>query len=119
MSDRIELIGIEGFGYHGLYPQERREGQRFLADVKLTLKKSKAGKSDALKDAIDYSKVVALVHETLVGEPVNLIEKLAEVIAEQILAQYSIKAVEVVLHKPDAPVGLKIADIAVRIKRKA
>jgi dihydroneopterin aldolase len=118
MSDQIEILGIEGFGYHGVFPQERRDGQNFLVDIVLKLKSSKARKSDQLSDAIDYSRVISLVHETIVGEPFNLIERLAEVIAEKILATYDVKSVEVVVHKPDAPIGLKVSDIALRIKRK-
>jgi len=118
MSTHIVLTGIEGIGYHGVFPHERVEGQRFLVDVDLTLRSSKANKSDDLKDAIDYAQVISLVHERIVGEPVNLIEKLANKIAGDIVSKFPVKKVEVCVHKPDAPVGLKVADIAVRVTRQ-
>jgi dihydroneopterin aldolase len=118
MRDRIELIGIEALGYHGVFPGEKRDGQIFKVDLFLELLSSKAGKSDDLKDAVDYSKVVTMVHEAIVGEPYDLIEKLAEVIASKVLKNFAVRSVEVVVHKPDAPVEVTLSDIAIRIKRK-
>ena len=117
MSDFIEIEGISGFGYHGLFDHERRNGQSFSADVKLELKGKKASKSDEISDAVDYSEVIKLVHQIIIGEPVNLIEHLAENIANALLEEFSVTSVEVVLHKANAPVGLPVRDIAVRIKR--
>ena len=68
---------------------------------------------------IDINEIVKVVHEIIVGEPVNLIERLAHVIASELLRSYPLKAVEVVVHKPYASVGVPVTDIAVRIKRSA
>ncbi len=119
MSDYIEIKGIAGFGYHGLFDFERENGQNFSVDVKLELENKTASKSDAIADAVDYSQVAKVVHEIIVGEPVNLIERLAHVIASELLRSYPLKAVEVVVHKPYASVGVPVTDIAVRIKRSA
>ena len=62
MSDRIEIQSISAHGFHGVYPEERKNGQRFLVDLSLTSKSKKASKSDSLDDAIDYSKVIAAVN---------------------------------------------------------
>ncbi|MEI6219686.1 MAG: dihydroneopterin aldolase [Actinomycetes bacterium] len=117
MSDYIEIKGISGFGYHGLFDFERENGQNFSVDVRLELENKTASRSDAITDAVDYSKVAKLVHEFIVGEPVNLIEHLAHIIASELLRTYPLKAVEVVVHKPYASVGVPVTDIAVRIKR--
>ena len=117
MSDRIEILAISAHGFHGVYPEERKNGQRFLVDLSLTPKSKKAGKSDSLEDAIDYSKVIELVNNILTGEPVNLIEHLAEIMANKVLKEFPVKSIEVVVHKPDAPVGIEVGDIAVRIMR--
>lgn len=117
MSDFIEIHGIAGFGYHGIFDHERKNGQSFSADVKLELKKKKVFKSDSIDDAVDYSHVIKVVHEIIVGEPVNLIERVAELIAKALLKTFPLKSVEVVVHKSNAPVGLPVGDIAVRIKR--
>lgn len=117
MKDSIEIHGIAGFGYHGLFEHERKHGQSFSVDVTLELKSRRAGKSDDISDAVDYGAVVRIVHEFIVGVPVNLIERLAEEIARQLLNTFAIKSVEVVVHKANAPVGFPVGDIAVRIKR--
>jgi len=117
MNDFIEIHGIAGFGYHGLFDHERKNGQSFAVDVKLELKRKKAGKSDSIDDAVDYSSVIKSVHEMIIGEPVNLIERLAELIAKDLLKKYPVRSVEIVVHKANAPVGFPVGDIAVRIKR--
>lgn len=118
MRDFIEIHGIAGFGYHGLFEHERKHGQSFGVDVKLELKSKRAGKSDDISDAVDYSHVVKIVYELIVGDPVNLIERLAEQIAMELLDTFPLKSVEVVVHKASAPVGSPVQDIAVRIMRK-
>ena len=117
MSDFIEIRRIAGFGYHGLFEDERQNGQSFEVDVKLELKNKRAGKSDLITDAVDYSEVIRVVHLLIVGEPVNLIERLAQIIATVLLDTFPIKSVEVVLHKANAPVGIPVGDIAICIKR--
>ena len=118
MRDFIEIHGIAGFGYHGLFEHERQHGQSFGVDVKLELKSRRAGRSDDIADAVDYAQVVKIVHELIVGDPVNLIERLAEKIAIELLDTFPLKLVEVVVHKANAPVGSPVEDIAVRIMRK-
>lgn len=117
MSDLIEIHGIAGFGYHGLFDHERANGQSFKVDVILELKNRKASKSDAIEDAVDYSEVINRVHALINGDPVNLIERLAQLIANDLLKKFPLKSVEVVVHKANAPVGFPVGDIAVRIKR--
>ena len=72
---------------------------------------------DQISDAVDYSQVIKVVHQILIGEPVNLIEHLAQIIANALLESFALDSVEVVVHKANAPVGLPVRDIAVRIKR--
>jgi len=118
MNDFIEIHGIAGFGYHGLFDHERKNGQSFSVDVKIELEDKRASKSDSINDAVDYSQVVKIVYELITGEPVNLIEHLAQNIAADLLDTFPIASVEVVVHKANAPVGVPVGDIAVRIKRK-
>lgn len=118
MSDKIYLTGITGFGFHGVYSEERRQGQKFSVDLVLDLDLYPAGQSDELKDSTDYSVIAKVAHQELVGEPCNLIETVAERIASKILRDFDqIIKVKVTLHKPDAPVGIPLTDIAVEIER--
>ena len=117
MSDFIEIRGIAGFGFHGLFEHERVNGQQFSVDLKIELYNNAASMSDDINDAVDYSKVIRVVHQLIVGEPVNLIERLAELIAREILKTFEALSVEVTVHKANAPVGLPVEYIAIRILR--
>ncbi len=113
--DQIRISGIRSFGFHGVYPEERREGQYFLADLVLFTDLSKAGSSDLLDDATDYSKVVPDVKAIIEGDPFNLIETLAEKISEKVFGKYPlVESVEITIYKPEAPVE---AAVAVHITR--
>ena len=118
MNDFIEIQGIAGFGYHGLFEHERTNGQSFSVDIKLELEQQRAHETDSIADAVDYSHAVIVVYEIIVGEPVNLIERLAEIIATALLDTFEVKSVEVVVHKANAPVGFPVGDIAIRIRRE-
>ncbi|MCC5949082.1 MAG: dihydroneopterin aldolase [Nitriliruptoraceae bacterium] len=118
MTDRIEVTGIEVFGHHGVLPHERTYGQRFVVDLVLEADLSAAGRSDALADTIDYGAVTADVLAIAGGEPVDLIERLAERIADRCLQDERVRACEVTVHKPAAPVPAVVAEVAVRIRRE-
>lgn len=118
MSDSIEIKGIRGFGYHGVFDHERENGQEFLVDISLNVDLQKAAVSDLVEDTVDYGSVCNLVLGAIVGPPVALIEKLASHIADLLLSNYLlIDSVVVVVHKPQAPVEVDFEDIAIRIER--
>lgn len=115
--DTITLTGIACYGYHGCLPEEQRNGQPFIIDVILYTSLEKAGQTDDLTATIDYSKVYGLVKKITEGKPYQLIERLAQVLADTILAQFAVEAVTITVHKPYAPVGGPITDVAVTIER--
>ena len=116
--DRIEISGVTATGYHGVFEHEKRDGQPFVVDVVLTVDLRRAGRSDALVDTINYGEVAADVVRRIEGEPFDLIERLAEVIAGDALARPLVQAVEVAVHKPQAPVGVPFGDVVVRMTRR-
>ena len=118
MSDQIVLTGIHGFGYHGLFEHERKDGQDFLVDLNCSVDLSKASQSDAIEDTVNYAEITDLVVKEITTNPVNLIEKLAARIAERVLNQYmKVISVTVTVHKPQAPVAAQLKDIAVVVTR--
>lgn len=118
MSDCISLKGIWGFGYHGVFEHEAKNGQDFFVDVEISLDLSKASATDNLADTIDYGALTDLVVEEITGERVQLIERLAGRIADRIKAKHpQIDWIEVTVHKPKAPVSSDVADISVTITR--
>lgn len=118
MSDQIVLTGIHGFGYHGLFDQERKDGQDFFVDLTLSVELTAAAQSDAIEDTVNYAEITDLVVEEITTNPVNLIEKLAARIAERVLNQHIlVQTVAVTVHKPQAPVAAQLKDIAVVVTR--
>jgi 7,8-dihydroneopterin aldolase/epimerase/oxygenase len=116
--DRLTISGIEGFGHHGVFEAERRDGQLFLADLVLAVDTRAAARSDDLQDTVDYGSLVASVVKAIESDPVDLIEKLAERIADTCLEDGRVRSVEVTVHKPQAPVDATVADVALTITRK-
>lgn len=117
MSDRIDLRGIRGFGHHGVLDFERVEGQLFIVDIALELSLAQAATFDDLQQTVDYAEVARIAHGHIVGEPYMLIETLAERIATDLLKFSALEAVEVVVHKPNAPIPLEFDDVTVTIRR--
>lgn len=116
--DLIGVLGIRARGHHGVLESERRDGQPFIADVIIAVDTRRASGSDDLPDTVDYSQVAQAVYAELAGEPVDLIETLADRIASRCLAFDGVQAVEIALHKPEAPVGVPASDVVLRIVRE-
>ena len=114
--DTITLTGITATGFHGVFPEERRDGQTFVADVELGLQLDTV--SDTLPATVNYAEIAKVVNDTLTGEPKNLIETLAGTIAERCLAHDDrVERVSVTIHKPQAPVPQTFSDLSVTITR--
>ncbi|MGV1007619.1 MAG: 2-amino-4-hydroxy-6-hydroxymethyldihydropteridine diphosphokinase [Dermatophilaceae bacterium] len=118
MSDRIALVGIAATGYHGVLAVERSTGQRFVVDVSIEADLRRAGASDQLRDTVDYATVAPRIVAHIEGEAYDLIERLADVIASDLLTSELVVAVEVTVHKPQAPTGVGVEDVAVHIRRE-
>ncbi|WP_127587095.1 dihydroneopterin aldolase [Paenibacillus koleovorans] len=117
--DRIELKGMHFFGYHGVYPEENKLGQRFLADVELWMDLSEAGRTDELETTCNYAEAYERVKAIVTGPPYRLIEALAEAIASDLLHQYTrVNEVTVRLTKPHPPFGAIFDGVTVHIHRK-
>lgn len=118
MTDRIELRGLTVRGNHGVYPHERTDGQDFVVDIIVWIDVTAAAVSDVLDDTVDYG-VLAERAAAIVGGPArNLIETVADEIARDVLTDARVQAVEVTVHKPQAPIPLTFADVAVVLRRQ-
>ena len=118
MMDQIQISGIQGYGYHGVFEHERLNGQEFLVDIKIYIDLSRASVTDELSDTVDYGLISARVVEEISGEPVNLIERLAGRIGDRLLNEFTaIAKIEVSVHKPSAPVNQQVRDISVTVER--
>ena len=117
MADRIELRGLKVRGNHGVFDHERRDGQDFIIDVTLWIDLADAAASDDLNDTYDYGVLAQRAAEIVAGPPRDLIETVAAEIAEGVMTDERVHAVEVVVHKPQAPIPLTFADVSVVARR--
>ncbi|GGS66513.1 dihydroneopterin aldolase [Streptomyces griseoviridis] len=115
--DRVALRGLKARGHHGVFPKEREEGQTFLVDLVLGLDTRPAAAEDDLTRTVHYGIVAEEVVAVVEGEPVNLVETLAERIAQVCLKHEAVQEVEVCVHKPDAPITVPFDDVTVTITR--
>ena len=115
--DRVALRGLTGFGHHGVFDFEREQGQRFVADVVCTLDLAPAAEADELERTVDYGALAADVVADIEGAPLDLIEALADRIVRTCLRRPAVESVEVTVHKPDAPMPVDVADVAVTLTR--
>jgi dihydroneopterin aldolase len=117
MADRITLTGLRVRGHHGVYEHERRDGQDFVVDVTVWIDLAAAAATDDVADTVHYGELAGRVAEIVSGTPRNLIETVGAEIADGVMKDGRAHAVEVTIHKPDAPIPLDFADVAVTIRR--
>ena len=118
MSDLIRIEGVTARGFHGVFPEEKREGQLFMVHALLHLDLTSAALSDDLALTVDYSAVAKYIESEIIAGSHNLIEKLAIQIADGILERYLlVEKVEVIVHKPQAALGVTFSDLSVSITR--
>ena len=104
VEDVIKLEGMVFYGYHGVNEEEKIKGQKFVVDIDLFCDLRMAGKSDNLTDTINYSSVYKITKEILEGKSQNLIESVAEKVANSILRNWPEITVKIKISKPDVPI---------------
>lgn len=117
MTDRIELRGLRVRGNHGVFDHERADGQDFVVDITVWMDLRPAAASDDLTDTLDYGGLARRAADIVAGTPRNLIETVSAEIADDIMTDERLHAVEVVVHKPSAPIPLTFDDVAVVARR--
>jgi 7,8-dihydroneopterin aldolase/epimerase/oxygenase len=117
VSDTITLTGLRGHGHHGVYDHERATGQEFVIDVVLEVDLAPAAASDEVGDTVHYGELADRLMAIVTGEPVRLIETLADRLVETCLADRRVVAATVTVHKPQAPIPHPFDDVAVTLRR--
>ncbi|MEI3604587.1 dihydroneopterin aldolase [Pseudogracilibacillus sp. SE30717A] len=117
--DKILLNRIEFYGFHGVFPEEKKLGQRFIIDLELETPLETAGKTDDMNDSIDYGEVYGIVKEIVEGEPKDLIEAVAETMAATLFQMFkTLEACRIKVTKPDPPIQGHYESVAVEIYRE-
>ncbi|MEV0728710.1 MULTISPECIES: dihydroneopterin aldolase [Polymorphospora] len=117
MTDRISLTGLRAHGRHGVFDFEREQGQDFVVDVVLDVDLRPAAGSDDVGDTVHYGELAERLVAVVTGEPVNLIETLADRLVAVCLSDVRVNSATVTVHKPQAPIPHDFADVAVTLTR--
>lgn len=117
-GDRVSLSGISGYGYHGVYPGERAQGQTFVVDLVCWIDLAEAAAGDDLLATIHYAELAEAVVQDIARDPVDLIETLADRIATTCFARSRVQACQITVHKPEAPMPVTVADVSVTLMRR-
>lgn len=118
LPDRIAIRGLTAYAHHGVYAFERRQGQTFRVDARLEIDTRPAAETDDLEKTVNYAELARQLYGTLSGEPVDLLETLAQRLADVCLAHELVEAVEITVHKPEADLGVPFDDVVVTIRRE-
>jgi 2-amino-4-hydroxy-6-hydroxymethyldihydropteridine diphosphokinase/dihydroneopterin aldolase len=117
--DKITLAGMAFYGYHGVYPEENKLGQRYILDVELYMPLHEAGETDELDRTVNYAEAYAVIKRIVEGEPLKLIEALAERVAKELFRTYTIiHELTVRVTKPNPPFDVHFQGVTVHIHRK-
>ena len=117
MRGTIQLTGLRARGHHGVYDFERSQGQEFVVDVRLYLDLGPAAASDDVADTVHYGELAGRLVEIVGGEPVNLLETLADRLLDACLADTRVRRARVTVHKPQAPIPHAFSDVSVTLTR--
>jgi len=117
MDGHIRLDGIRVFAHHGVYPEERQAGQTFVIDVTMHLNLEPAVATDDLAATIDYGALAQAIHHRVADERWDLIERVAGRVADLVMEDDRVDAVEVTVHKPEAPIPVSFDDVSVTVRQ--
>lgn len=110
---------MEFYGYHGVFPEENKLGQRFMVDLMVQVDLKKAGETDELEHSVNYGELFQVCKEIVEGKPYKLVEAVAEKIAKTVLQQFTlVSEATVKVIKPDPPIPGHYRSVAVEITRR-
>jgi dihydroneopterin aldolase len=116
--DKIYVNGMEFYGYHGVFKEENKLGQRFRVDLMVELNLKQAGETDDLEHTVNYAELYNYSKKIVEGKPYKLVEAVAEQIAKEIITNFdSVQYCTVKMIKPDPPIPGHYKEVAVEIKR--
>jgi len=112
----IEVNGLEIYAYHGVLPEEKTIGQPFVFDIRLTLERCPACRSDRVEDTVDYGEVVEVICKTATDRSFNLLEALARSVADALMDKFPVDRAEVRVRKPRPPIPRSVDSVGVAVE---
>lgn len=117
MTDYITITGLRADGHHGVFAHERRDGQPFVIDVRVAVDLAAAASGDDLEQTVHYGVLAEQIVAAVERDPVDLIETVAQRVADVVLSHRAAREVQVTVHKPKAPITVPFDDVSVEITR--
>lgn len=118
-GDRIDLVGLDTFAHHGVFADERENGQRFVIDATVAVDLAAAAAGDELARTVHYGELAEAIVAAVERDPVDLIETVAERVAAVVLTFAGVSATRITVHKPNAPIEVPFGDVSVTVVRVA
>ncbi len=116
--DEIIVKGLKVFAYHGVFQEEKREGQNFVLDLVVELPLERAATSDRLDDTVNYDQICAVVRDAMTAQSYDLIERAAGAVIQAVFDEFpAVMAVTVTVKKPEAPLCCEVDYAGVRLRR--
>jgi dihydroneopterin aldolase len=116
--DVLRLTGVRATGHHGVFEHERRDGQEFVVDVVVHLDTAPAAAGDDLARTVHYGVLAEQLVAAVEADPVDLVETLAERLAQVVLGFPAAVRAEVTVHKPHAPITVPFGDVSITVVRE-
>ena len=116
--DRIRLVNMAFYGYHGVSAAEKETGRRFEVDCEIRADLSQAGKTDNLTDTVDYASIYELIADIVQNRSFSLLEGLAAFLAREILDTFPVIEVTMKVRKLVPPINGNIDYIEVEVTRR-
>jgi dihydroneopterin aldolase len=116
--DKVRLVGMSFYGYHGVTAAEKETGRMFEIDCEMTVDLDGAGRSDRLADTVDYEKVFRLIKETVEGKAFSLLEGLAQRLAARLIKSFEVDSVTLRVRKMNPPIAGHIRHVEVELTRR-
>ena len=113
---QIHIEGLEIYAYHGALPEEKALGQPFIFDLEVDIGESEGAITDRVHDTVDYTDIIDTVSEVATAESYNLLERLAQVVAETLMERFSLERVWVKVTKVRPPVPVALAGVAASLE---
>jgi dihydroneopterin aldolase len=118
----VELKGLRVFAHHGVFEYERQNGQDFFIDAKIWVANSELATKADLEKTVNYGELAKVLSDNVRGEPVDLLETLAQRLLVLVLNwggdEGPVVKAKITVHKPDAPIEIQFSDVSVSVKGK-
>ncbi|MCX8642354.1 MULTISPECIES: dihydroneopterin aldolase [unclassified Gilliamella] len=114
-KDRVLIEGLTTLATIGVYEWEKTIKQKLILDLEMAWDNQPAGEHDDVALCLDYFKVSQAVTDFITSTAFELIESVAERVAQLIIQQFAVKWIKIKVSKPSAIANA--TNVAVVIER--